>query len=115
MLAEIKHRKSQSFTRDIELALFFSRYCPQPSNLYWKLASKIARRLKTRKWTGAAITLNYERLLEESFMRNKMFTAVKGVTFYDDNLPPFRDDQLFEICYPHGACQFFIVQTWLAG
>ena len=97
----------KSFSRDIELSLFFSRYRPQPSNLYWKLASKIAKRLKTVGWTGAAITLNYERLLEESFMRKEVFTVVKGITFYDDNLPPFQDNQLFEICYPHGACQFF--------
>lgn len=112
-----KHDDSvkKSFSRDIELSLFFSRYFPQPSNLYWKLARKIARQLKTREWTGAAITLNYERLLEESFMRNEVFTVVMGVTFYDDNLPPFRDNQLFEICYPHGACQFFIGQTWFTG
>lgn len=105
----------KSFSRDLELSLFFSRFHLQPSNLYWKLASRIARRLRTRKWTGAAITLNYERLLEESFMRNEVFTVVKGITFYDDKLPPLRDDQLFEICYPHGACQFFIGQTWFEG
>jgi hypothetical protein len=108
----------KSFRRDIELSLFFSRYRPQPSNLYWKLASRIARCLKTRIWTGAAITLNYERLLEESFMRNEVFTVVKGVTFYDDyddNLPEFRDDQLFEVAYPHGACQFFMSQDWIKG
>lgn len=106
---------SKSFLRDIELARFFSKYHPQPSNLYWKLANKIARRLKNIGWTGAAITLNYERLLEESFMRNKVFTVVKGVTFYDDELPPLQDEQLFEICYPHGACQFFFGQTWFKG
>lgn len=101
-----------AFSRDVELSLFFSKYRPLPSSLYWKLAHKIAQRLKKKGWSGAAITLNYERLLEESFMRNKVFTVVKGVTFYDDNLPPLRTDQLFETCYPHGACQFFIGQTW---
>jgi hypothetical protein len=101
-----------AFSRDVELSLFFSKYRPLPSNHYWKLSRKIARRLKNTGWTGAAITLNYERLLEESFMRNEVFTVVKGVTYYDDNLPPLRDDQLFEICYPHGGCQFFIAQSW---
>lgn len=106
---------SKSFRRDIELSLFFSRYHPQTSNLYWKLARKISRKLKTRNWSGAAITLNYERLLEESFMRNAVFTVVKGITFYDDNLPFLQDDQLFEVCYPHGACQFFIGQNCFEG
>lgn len=105
----------KSLRRDLELSLFFSKYHSKPSNLYWKLARKIARKLKTKHWSGAAISLNYERLLEESFMRNAVFTVVKGVTFYDDNLPPLEDDQLFEICYPHGGCQFFIGQSWFGG
>jgi hypothetical protein len=104
----------KSFRRDLELSLFFSRYRPEASNLYWKLAHKIAGALK-EGWSGAAITLNYERLLEESCMRNLVFTTVKGVTYYDDDLPPLQDNQLFEICYPHGACQFFIGQTWFQG
>lgn len=106
---------SKSLRRDIELSLFFSKYHPKKSNLYWKLAKRISRKLKISKWSGAAITLNYERLLEESFMRNELFTVVKGVTFYDDNLPSFEDNQLFEISYPHGACQFFIGQNWFEG
>lgn len=100
-----------AFSRDVELSLFFSKYRPLPSNLYWKLADRIAKGLK-RGWSGAAISLNYERLLEESFMRNEVFTVVKGITFYDDNLPSLRHDQLVEICYPHGACQFIIGQKW---
>lgn len=110
-LDECEGGATKSLWRDIELSLFFSRYRPQPSNLYWKLAAKIARRLKAKGWSGAVITLNYERLIEESFMRNMVFTTVKGVTFYDGDLPPLQDNQLFEICYPHGACQFFFPQT----
>lgn len=106
---------TKSLRRDIEISLFFSRYRPESSNLYWKLAGKIARRLKTAGWSGAAITINYERLLEESLMRNLVFTTVKGVTFYDDELPPLNANQLFEVCYPHGACQFFISQKWFGG
>jgi hypothetical protein len=105
----------KSLWRDIELARFFSRYRPEPTNLYWKLAHRIAKGLSNKRWSGAAITLNYERLLEEACMRNLVFTTVKGVTYYDDNLPPLQDNQLFEVCYPHGACQFFMAQTWFEG
>lgn len=113
-LDECEDGAQKSLWRDLELSLFFSRYRPLPSNLYWRLAHKIAKRMEVG-WSGAAITLNYERLLEESCMRNSVFTVVKGVTYYDDNLPPFQNDQLLEICYPHGACQFFIGQTWFEG
>jgi len=105
----------ESFRRDLDLSRYFSRFRPQQSNLYWKLARAISKKLKNHKWSGAAITINYERLLEESLMRNSVFTVVRGVTFYDDNLPPLRDDQLFEVCYPHGACQFFLGQNWFTG
>ena len=105
----------ESFRRDLDLSRYFSTFRPQQSNLYWKLARAVSKGLKAREWSGAAITLNYERLLEESFMRNYVFTVVRGVTFYDDNLPRFEDHQLFEICYPHGACQFFLGQNWFVG
>ncbi|MFX0210179.1 MAG: hypothetical protein ACFFDT_29625, partial [Candidatus Hodarchaeota archaeon] len=95
--------------------IFFSKFHPLPSNLYWKLAQSISKRLVYLDWSAAAITLNYERLLEESFMRNNIFTVVKGVTFFDDELPVLQDNQLFEVCYPHGACQFFMGQNWFKG
>jgi hypothetical protein len=104
-----------SFQRDLDLFRYFSRFSPQPSNMYWKLACIIAQRLKDHSWSGAIVTLNYDRLLEESLMRNRVFTVVKGVTFYDDNIPQLNDDQLFEVCYPHGACQFFLGQNWFKG
>lgn len=104
-----------SFARDLELSLYFSQFSPSPSNLYSKLARQIARQLKRGGWTGAAITLNYERLLEESLMRNEVFTVVKGVTFYDSALPSLHINQLFEVNYPHGACQFFLHQSWFGG
>jgi hypothetical protein len=104
-----------SFLRDLELFRYFCRFSPQPSNIYWKLSRLISRRLKGRSWSGAIVTLNYDRLVEESLMRNHVFTVVKGITFYDDNLPTLGDDQLFEVCYPHGACQFFLGQNWFKG
>ncbi len=48
-------------------------------------------------------------------MRNEVFTVVKGVTFYDSTLPNLRANQLFEVNYPHGACQFFLHQSWFGG
>jgi hypothetical protein len=114
-LDESEEWAKESFRRDLDLSRYFSRFRPLESNLYWKLARAISRKLKTRKWSGAAITLNYERLLEESFMRNSVFTVVRGITFYDDNLPRLSDEQLFEACYPHGACQFFLGQNWFTG
>lgn len=112
LLEDNEEWAKESFKRDLDLSRFFSTFRPLESNLYWKLARAISRILKGHKWTGAAITLNYERLLEESLMRNNIFTVVNGVTYYDDELPLLTDDQLFEICYPHGACQFFLGQNW---
>lgn len=114
-LAGNQEWQKKSFARDMELSIFFSKFRPLSSNLYWKLAEAVSRRMKRRNWSGAAITLNYERLLEESFMKNGLFTVVKGITFYDDSLPQLEDNQLFEICYPHGGCQFFLGQNWLKG
>jgi len=115
ILEDDKEWAEESFKRDLDLAIFFSRFHPLSSNLYWKLARSISKRLGYRDWSAAAITLNYERLLEESFMRNYMFTVVKSVTFFDDELPILQDNQLFEVCYPHGACQFFMGQNWFKG
>lgn len=105
----------ESFQRDLDLFRYFCRFSPQTSNLYWKLARLVSRKLKDKSWLGAIVTLNYDRLLEESLMRNQIFTVVKGVTFYDDDLPPLNDNQLIEVCYPHGACQFFLGQNWFQG
>ena len=105
----------ESFERDLDLFRYFSRFSPQPSNLYWKLARHISRKLTDKTWSGAIVTLNYDRMIEESLMKNYVFTVVKGVTFYDDKLPSFENSQLFEVCYPHGACQFFMGQNWFQG
>jgi hypothetical protein len=112
LLDDNKEFAKESLRRDLDLSWYFSAFRPMDSNLYWRSATAISKKLKSLKWKGAAITLNHERLLEESLMRNYVFTVVKGVTFYDDNLPTLNDDQLFEVCYPHGACQFFIGQNW---
>ena len=112
-LEQVKELEAGAWDRDLELALYFSRFRPTPKNLYGRLARRCALKMPNG-WTGAAITLNYERLLEESFMRNELFTPVKGVTWYDEpdgRMPRLRGDQLFEIVYPHGACQFWLGQS----
>jgi hypothetical protein len=105
----------KGWNRDLDLWRYFSRFSPLSSNLYWRLGQLVARSLRSRYWPGAFVTLNYDRLLEESLMRNRVFTVVRGVSFFDDNLPPLDDSQLVEACYPHGACQFFAGQNWLKG
>lgn len=104
-----------SFQRDLDLFRYFSRFSPQATNLYWKFSNSISKRLKDKSWSSAIVTLNYDRMAEEALMRNSVFTVVKGVTFFDDNLPQLSDNQLIEVCYPHGACQFFLGQNWIKG
>ena len=58
-LDECEDGAKKSFSRDIELARFFSRYRPESTNHYWKLAHGIANGLRNKRWSGAAITLNY--------------------------------------------------------
>jgi hypothetical protein len=93
--------------RDLELSLYFSRFTPATSNLYTRLARHISR-ASWAGWNGAIVTLNYERLLEESLLHARVFPVVRGVDFYDDHLPLIGDKQTIEICYPHGACHFFL-------
>ena len=116
-LSDIENEKKYARARDLELSLFMSQYRAGKSNLYRKLAFRIAHNLRSNSWSGAVITLNYECLLEESLRNNKVFPAVKGITEYDidveRNLP--HDNQLLEICYPHGACHFFLGQNTFVG
>ncbi|MGI8884299.1 MAG: hypothetical protein ACR2IA_08645, partial [Pyrinomonadaceae bacterium] len=79
-LDNIDDQRTFDISRDRELAIFFSRYKLTQTSLYLKLAGKIARKLKTDSWSGVAVTLNYERLLEEAFKFSNVFSVVKGVT-----------------------------------
>ena len=104
-----------SLKRDLDLSRYFARFTPRHTNLYWKLARAIAHNLSRYAWQGAVITLNYDRMLEVALHRHSVFTAVRGVTFYDSPLPPLADGQVIEMCYPHGACQFFWGQHSFVG
>lgn len=77
------------------MAAYFFEFMPSNSSLYFKLAHQIAR---TKGWTGAVCTLNYERLLEISFKNAglQLLTA-----------QPAAGKAGVEICFPHGCCHFF--------
>jgi len=76
------------------LALFFFGFAPGQDNLYRDLA----RRIKCNAWSGALISLNYERLLELSL-------AAEGVRPFVGS-PPDTGPSV-ELCLPHGCCHIF--------
>jgi len=77
------------------MASFFFNFRPGGNNLYRKLAQKI----KKYRWSGALATLNYERLLELSFLE-------EGLSPYCGT-PPAKADHPLELCLPHGCCHIF--------
>jgi hypothetical protein len=103
-----------SWARDLELAEFFSKFSISlKSNLYLRLVSAIKPALVNDAWSGAAITLNYDRLLEQAVLSRRIWPVVKGVTWYSTHVPLSEIEGVFEMCYPHGGCQFYIGQNWL--
>jgi hypothetical protein len=78
------------------MAAYFFEFGPlASSSLYVQLARRIRR---SSGWSGAACTLNYERLLERSL-------ALVGVRPFIGQPPPGRPG--FELCLPHGCCHLF--------
>lgn len=106
LLEDEEHSKPQ-LKRDWELGLFFSRFVPRESSLYRNIGAEIRRAL-AKGWSGAIVTLNYERLLEASLLREEVFPVVQGVQFYDDRMPVIPNKNAIEVSYPHGACHFFL-------
>ena len=78
-----------------EMAAYFFEFKPSTSNLYFRLARRIA---ETAGWSGAACTLNYDRLLEMS-----LFMAGIQPVVGDQKL----DGRWLELCFPHGCCHIF--------
>jgi hypothetical protein len=76
------------------MAAFFFDLVPRASNLYVRLAKRIA----TAHWPGAICTLNYERLLELSVGA----AGLHPVVGKRDNGGP-----CVELCLPHGCCHIF--------
>ncbi len=76
-LDQLEAEKARGIGRDIELATFFGKFRARPSNLYCRLAFRVAEKMASGNWTGAFITLNYERLLEESLLIAAAFPSRK--------------------------------------
>lgn len=107
-MEEFKEIKEwNDLSAEFDLAQYFSDFQILPLNLYLKLFTKI----RAKKWHGAVVSLNYETLIEQAMLKNSIFPVVKGVTYYDE-LPPLENKILGEMCYPHGACNFFMEQSW---
>ena len=77
------------------MASFFFNFRPGVNNLYRELA----QRMKKYSWSGALVTLNYERLLELSLLE-------EGLSPYSGTQPA-KDDHPVELCLPHGCCHIF--------
>lgn len=77
------------------MAAFFFNFKPQPTNLY----RSIAKAFNKRKWEGAFISINYERLLELSLLGEGIQPCI--------GLPQPGDDKVIELCLPHGCCHIF--------
>lgn len=77
------------------MAAYFFSFLPRPSSLYVELARRIAH---STAWSGAACTLNYERLLEISLSSMEIRPFVGAA-------PP--GGSVLELCLPHGCCHLF--------
>lgn len=75
------------------MADFFFGFTPGANNLY----RDIATRIKNNDWDGAFVTLNYERLLEQSLAQQ----GLNPVVGQSASLPHI------ELCFPHGCCHIF--------
>lgn len=76
------------------MAAYFFNFRARTNNLYIRLANKI----KAASWDGAIVTLNYERLLEQSLCHVEM-RPICG------SIPEKPED--IELCFPHGCCHIF--------
>ncbi len=76
------------------MAAFFFRFIPTAENLYIKLA----KRIQASNWRGSLATLNYERLLEISFIHVGLQPVLNAVASNNGDI---------ELCMPHGCCHLF--------
>lgn len=77
------------------MAAFFYQFLPTTESLYVQLA----KRIRTKAWTGSLATLNYERLLEVSLLHVGVQPTV--------NSGPTISGGTVELCMPHGCCHLF--------
>jgi hypothetical protein len=76
------------------MAGFFYRYGPTKDSLY----ARLAKRIEKAQWSGAIVTLNYERMLPLAFSR-------AGISAFCG--PPAEKAPPVELCFPHGCCHLF--------
>lgn len=77
------------------MAAYFFNFVPRSTNLYYLLAKKISE----TNWSGALVTLNYERLLELSLSAADIQPYIGS--------PPLNNIKALELCLPHGCCHLF--------
>lgn len=76
------------------MAAYFFGFVPRTSNLYGRLAQRMA----AARWHGAVSTLNYERLIELSIRAAGLQPVVGS---------PTTPGRTIELCLPHGCCHIF--------
>ncbi len=76
------------------MAAYFFTFLPKTTNLYITLAQEI----RQNRWRGTLVTLNYERLLENSLLH----AGIRPVV----NMEPNNAKEI-ELCFPHGCCHLF--------
>src|SRR5437867_895964 len=76
------------------MAAYFFAFQPRLSNLYVRLAERIA----ARDWGGSVCSLNYDRLLEIALGARNLRPVIGQTT------DPGRT---LELCLPHGCCHIF--------
>ncbi|GAG42134.1 unnamed protein product, partial [marine sediment metagenome] len=84
------------------MAAFFFTFMPTENNLYHILA----KRIKESDWRGAITTLNYERLLEISLIREGIQPVVGREV---------KGRRQLELCLPHGCCHLFCEGLKVSG
>ena len=86
------------FTAPLQRAMaeYFLQFSARPSSLYVRLACRI----RQKKWRGALITLNYERLLEQALRIDKV--PAECVQSEENKTG------LLEVCFPHGCYNLFV-------
>jgi hypothetical protein len=80
------------------MAAYFFNFVPRYNNLYVKMAELIGKSGWNLK--GSLVTLNYERMLPIALTRNNLQPVLLPA-------PNVIQNNLIELCLPHGTCNFF--------
>lgn len=75
------------------MASYFFKFEPKEENLYRKLAKKI----KSTRWKGIVVTINYDRLLTKALVDEGLTIKINNSNF----------DNSINLILPHGCCNLF--------